>query len=104
MTRVIREARRRSPSWLLLLPVVLVAAVALAVAAVGSASNTHPALSTFSPTGDTLGANDVPGQKDLTMQGTNNSDEANGNLWVVWAWDDTSVSGGNTLDACKIGR
>jgi hypothetical protein len=104
MTHVIREAvRRRRAVWLALLPVMVIAAVALGVASIGSATGTHPALSTFNPTGDTLGPNDVPGQKDLTMQGTNNSDESStGDLWVVWAWDDTSVSGGNTLDACTL--
>jgi len=101
MTRMIREARNRRPVWLVLLPVVAAVVIVLMVAGAASA-NTHPALNTFSTTPDTLGANDVPGQKDLTMQGTNNSDEANGNLWVVWAWDDTSVSGNNTLDACTL--
>lgn len=102
MTRVIQEAKQRRPKWLLLLPVVVIAVVAMAVAGVAASANTHPLLSTFTTTGDALGANDVPGQKDLTMQGTNNSAEGSGDLWVVWAWDDTSVSGNNTLDACTL--
>lgn len=101
MTRLIKEAKKRRPKWLLLLPVLALTVAAMAIAGTASA-NTHPALSTFQTSTDALGVNDVPGQKDLTMQGTNNSDEANGNLWVMWGWDDTSVSGNNTLDACTL--
>jgi hypothetical protein len=101
MTRVITEDKKGRPKWLLLLPVLALAVAAMAIAVAASA-NSHPAMNTFNVTGDALGADDVPGQKDLTMQGTNNSDEANGNLWVVWAWDETSVSGNNTLDACTL--
>jgi hypothetical protein len=102
MTRLLKEAKNRRPRWLLLLPVVALAVAAMAIAGAATSANTHPALSTFQRTSDALGPNDVPGQKDLTQQGTNNSDEANGNLWVMWAWDDTSVSGNNTLDACTL--
>lgn len=102
MTRLIKEAKRRRPKWLLLLPVVALAVAAMAIAGVATSANTHPALSTFQTSTDALGSNDVPGQKDLTMQGTNNSAESTGDLWVMWAWDDTSVSGNNTLDACTL--
>jgi hypothetical protein len=102
MTRIIKEARRRRSPWLLVLPVLVLAIAALSFAVGASAINTHPALNTFSPVVDDQGANDAPGQKDLTLQGTNNSDVANGNLWVVWNWDDTQVSGGNTMDACTL--
>jgi hypothetical protein len=102
MTRVIKEAKKRRSQWLLLLPVLAFVVAAMALAGVATSANTHPALGTFTTSTDQLGANDVPGQKDLTLQGTNNTDEANGNLWVVWNWDDTSVSGGNTLDACTL--
>jgi len=102
MSRMIKEARRRRSPWLLVLPVLVLAIAAMTFAVGASAVNTHPALTTFSPVVDQQGANDAPGQKDLTLQGTNTTDVANGNLWVVWNWDDTQVSGGNTMDACTL--
>jgi len=102
MTRFINDARRRRSPWLLVLPVLALAITAMSFAVGAGASGTHPALSTFSPVVDQQGANDAPGQKDLTLQGTNNTYVANGDLWVVWNWDDTQVSGGNTMDACTL--
>src|SRR5439155_5364681 len=50
---------------------------------------------------DTAGANDEPGQKDLTQLCV---DEAGlpTSLSVTWNWDEISVSGNNTLDACSL--
>jgi hypothetical protein len=102
MTRMIKEARKRRSSWLLLLPVLALTILAVTLTGAAGAVNSHPALSTFQVTTDQLGANDVPGQKDLNSQGTNNTAESTGDLWVMWSWDDTSVSGNNTLDACTL--
>jgi hypothetical protein len=50
---------------------------------------------------DTAGPNDEPGQKDLTRLCV---DEANTptSIEVTWNWDEISVSGANTLDACSL--
>ena len=46
------------------------------------------------------GADDQPGQKDLTLQARR--DERSRDLWTMWQWDDTSLSGKNTFDACSL--
>jgi hypothetical protein len=48
---------------------------------------------------DDQGANDEPGQKDLTAQ---SSDLDNGTFYTAWKWDDTSWNGKNTGDACSL--
>lgn len=50
---------------------------------------------------DTAGANDEPGQKDLTQMCV---DYANAptSISVTWNWDEISVQGANTLDACSL--
>ena len=50
---------------------------------------------------DEGGANDVPGQKDLTLQF---QDTANlpTSMIVGWNWDDTNWSGNNTGDGCAL--
>lgn len=47
------------------------------------------------------GRNDEPGQKDLTLQGTDTGDLPTA-INVLWNWDETSVGGGNSLDACTL--
>ena len=54
---------------------------------------------TFTFTNDENGADDQPGQKDLSAHAVANPP---GNLWVSWKWDVTSLSGGNTGDACAL--
>lgn len=49
---------------------------------------------------DVGGANDIPGQKDLNLHGVKYGDAAA--YLVYWQWDDTRVSGGNTLDGCSL--
>ena len=49
---------------------------------------------------DTDGANDFSGQKDLTKFCRNIGD--NNPLKITWNWDDISMSGGNTADACAL--
>jgi len=75
---------------------VLVVALLLALGiAVYASSSVQAALTCVN---DTAGANDEPGQKDLTQLCV---DDANlpVSLQVTWNWDEISVSGNNTLDA-----
>lgn len=53
------------------------------------------------PTTDSAGANDEPGQKDLTKFTFDDSSPA-GQLAITWNWDDIDWSGGNTGDACAL--
>src|SRR5690349_4603844 len=82
-------------------PAQLVMALAMCLAlsiAVLSSSSVRAALSCVN---DTAGANDEPGQKDLTQLCI----DAAGlplTLQVTWNWDEISVSGNNTLDACSL--
>ncbi|MEA2217750.1 MAG: serine-aspartate repeat-containing protein [Solirubrobacteraceae bacterium] len=55
---------------------------------------------TFTTANDENGADDQPGQKDLSLQGV--ATPAPGDLWTMWQWDVTSLSGGNTGDACSL--
>jgi len=50
---------------------------------------------------DLSGANDVPGQKDLTRLCV---DEGTGafDLAIAWNWDEISMNGGNTADGCSL--
>ena len=52
-------------------------------------------------TSDAQGANDQPGQKDLTKF-CPYTDDASGEVTVGWAWDETSFSGNNSGDACAL--
>jgi len=49
---------------------------------------------------DAEGANDEPGQKDLTQVCTDYGGYPE--LNIVWQWDDTGSSGANSLDACSL--
>jgi hypothetical protein len=86
---------------LLIAPLVVLTVVAVTLIAVSSAPALNTDGSQYSIQNDDLGANDVPGQKDLTLQGTNTSDLPT-KINVLWNWDATSVSGKNTLDACTL--
>ena len=75
---------------------VLVAGMGLLATSV-QAGNTPPTF-TFVP--DDAGANDEPGQKDLTADAS--KFDADSDFWVAWKWDDTRWSGSNTGDACAL--
>lgn len=74
--------------------------VALVVSQAGAFTNATPPSFTANIVVDENGADDVPGQKDLSLQsvGTNGP----GDLWTMWQWDVTGLSGGNTGDACSL--
>jgi hypothetical protein len=51
---------------------------------------------------DDQGANDEPGQKDLTAQASAVDQSAPNHFFTAWKWDDTSWSGNNTGDGCSL--
>ena len=79
------------------------AAVAIAVVSATTLSTSSAAVNGepgFGVVDDQNGANDVSGQKDLTQQGFDN---ASTTKWrIYWKWDDTAISGKNTLDGCAL--
>ena len=88
------RAPRKGSRWLVLMALVAVSTVVLATTALASPSFT------FTPDNyDQQGANDEPGQKDLTAQA---SITDSGNFWTAWRWDDTSWSGKNSGDGCSL--
>ena len=50
---------------------------------------------------DEDGANDEPGQKDLTLLTVDNAGLPT-SLAVTWNWDVTTISGNNTVDGCSL--
>src|SRR3989344_5172304 len=53
-------------------------------------------------TNDLQGANDEPGQKDLTKMCADLATAGSGYVTVNWNWDDTAWSGNNSGDACAL--
>src|SRR5262245_56959338 len=53
---------------------------------------------------DSGGANNGPGQKDLTQMGWIEDVTTAGGPYIdlFWSWDENTVSGGNTLDGCAL--
>ncbi len=89
---------RRVRRTLLAAAVVLLALPVFASQASAALSLANPPAFTF--TNDENGADDQPGQKDLSSHSVANP--APGDLWVSWKWDVTSLSGGNTGDGCAL--
>ena len=83
-------ARRTGPRWLAVLALLLITTM-MATSAVAVPSFT------FVP--DDAGANDEPGQKDLTAQA---SALDGSTFYTAWKWDDTAWNGKNTGDACSL--
>jgi hypothetical protein len=81
------------PRWLVLFAILMLS--------LGLGASSAMAAPVFSFTPDDQGANDEPGQKDLTAQ-SSTIDAATGDFWTAWKWDDTSWPGGNTGDACAL--
>src|SRR5438105_10054500 len=90
--------RKRRLKWLVPGLLLAVALLVLATPAIGS----DPDAGTYKIVTDESGPNDVPGQKDLNLQGVDASSLPSGILKVLWNWDETGVSGSNTLDACSL--
>jgi uncharacterized repeat protein (TIGR01451 family) len=51
---------------------------------------------------DIQGADDEPGQKDLTQMCSDIATASSGFITVKWNWDDTAWSGNNSGDACAL--
>ena len=51
---------------------------------------------------DDDGANDEPGQKDLTAQSAATDSVAPNHFYTSWKWDELSFSGKNTGDGCSL--
>jgi hypothetical protein len=92
--------RRRSLRWMLpLVGLIAILSVTVFTQAGGATLSTaNPPAFTF--VNDENGADDQPGQKDLSAQAV--AAPAPGDLWVAWKWDVTALSGGNTGDACAL--
>lgn len=80
---------------------VLLFAAAQVVTAVGPLMQPGTAHAADVCVSDTAGANDEPGQKDLTRLCQDDA-PAEGTEEVSWNWDDTGTSGNNTMDACAL--
>ncbi len=97
------ERRRRMR--LLPLALLLAAGMLVVVTAASGAffppNPSDPDAAAYAITVDENGPNDVPGQKDLTLHGLDESGLPN-QLKVLWDWDEISISGNNTLDACSL--
>ena len=91
------SAPRKGPRWLALLGVVMGLSVVLGV---GLASAAIP--SGYTVTVDEHGANDVPGQVDMTQMGLMASESPD--LRIFWSWDSISAwtGSGQTGDACAL--
>jgi hypothetical protein len=85
------SAPHKGRRWLALFAIVILATGAFAGSALASP--------TFVFVEDQSGANDVPGQKDLTAQA---SAYDGSTFYTAWKWDDTSWSGKNTGDGCSL--
>jgi hypothetical protein len=93
------KKRRRRLALFAPLALLAVASVMLIAASAAPAINTTEA--DYSLLEDQDGRNDEPGQKDLTLQGTDTGDLPTA-INVLWNWDETSVGGGNSLDGCAL--
>ena len=93
-----RPGKRRRRIALIISASVLVMVPVLATQAGAVLSTANPP--SFNTTVDENGADDQPGQKDLSLQGVGSN--GIGDLWTMWQWDDTGLSGGNTGDACSL--
>ena len=80
--------------WLALLAIVMLASSLLVTSAI--------AAPVFSFTPDDQGANDQPGQKDLTAQSSVVDASAPNHFFTAWKWDDIAWSGNNTGDGCSL--
>src|SRR5215211_6419345 len=79
------------------LAILVASLLALGVAIFASSS----VLAALICTPDTAGANDEPGQKDLTRLCVDTAGLPT-SLTVLWNWDEITVPGNNTLDACAL--
>lgn len=87
-------ARRRRARWLIVLALMLVTGMLATTSAL--------AVPSFTFDDDDQGANDEPGQKDLTAQASAVDSVSPNHFFTAWKWDDTAWSGNNTGDGCSL--
>jgi hypothetical protein len=90
------HAPHKKRRWLAVFAILAIALASFATTASAHLSDAIPASSYIS---DTLGADDEPGQKDLTALA---SAYHEGSFYAAWKWDDTSWSGKNSGDGCAL--
>src|SRR3954463_12136736 len=90
----------RSISRAALVGALMLLAIPLSASQASAAPLPLTPVPTFTTQNDESGADDQPGQKDLSLQGV--ATPTSGELWTMWQWDDTGLSGGNTGDACSL--
>ena len=96
------SSRRAKPRWLILCLVVFgLSAIGVGLTA-GHGATTLPAGYVGSTLEDVHGANDVPGQVDVTMMGRDNTQSPK--MRIFWSWDSISAwtGTGQTGDACAL--
>jgi hypothetical protein len=84
---------------LLALMLVLVVAVGASALLVGPRDSAEAALFCIN---DSAGANDEPGQKDLTQMCFESPTGTPLTQHITWNWDELGTSGANSLDACAL--
>lgn len=89
-----RSAPHKKHRWLALLAIVMLGTGLTATSVLAAPSFT------FTP--DDQGANDEPGQKDLTAQASAVDATAPNHFFTAWKWDDIAWSGNNTGDGCSL--
>lgn len=87
------SSRHRGARWLALLVILLIT---------GMLASSAIAAPVFVFDDDDQGANDEPGQKDLTAQASAVDSVAPNHFFTAWKWDDTAWSGNNTGDGCSL--
>jgi hypothetical protein len=100
--RLIGETGSKKRRRFTLLPVAALIGLLLLMVASQAIGAPDPDAGTYTIVTDENGANDVPGQKDLTLQGVDKSGLAGGVLKVLWNWDELGTSGNNSMDACTL--
>jgi len=81
------------PRWLVLFAILMLS--------LGLGASSAMAAPVFSFTPDDQGANDEPGQKDLTAQ-SSTIDAATGDFWTAWKWDDVLAGRQHGRRVCAL--
>ncbi len=82
--------------WVLAAAVIVVSQVSPVMFASGTASAASVCVN------DLQGANDEPGQKDLTKMCSDLANAVSGNITISFDWDDIAWSGNNSGDGCAL--
>lgn len=102
MTNVILRGGRRVQWLLMAIVFILLQFIPLAAITNTTKAGTVTNPCDYIKTVDTDGANDEPGQKDLTQLCEDLSSSGLGYITVSWNWDEINWSGNNSGDACTL--